>query len=126
MNSIVVSGERSQGPTTSGPQPPEAIEFVRYCYRRRRVQWPEIYDEMCAVASRGDFNGWGFEELAEHGIRFTIEQLPGLTALVEKVVQEDGRDVGSPGRHASDGKQPRRTSSDDAGWPAGRVRAGAG
>ncbi|MER3417986.1 MAG: hypothetical protein C4343_02495, partial [Chloroflexota bacterium] len=28
----------------------EAAEFVRFCYRRRPVGWPELYDEMCAVA----------------------------------------------------------------------------
>ena len=30
----------------------DAAEFVRFCYRRRRVGWPELYDEMCAVRPR--------------------------------------------------------------------------
>ena len=34
-------------------------EFVRFCYRRRRVGWPELYDEMCQVAHRGAFRGMG-------------------------------------------------------------------
>ncbi len=147
MNSIVVRGERqSQGPRKTGIQPPEAIEFVRFCYRRRRVQWPEIYDEMCAVASRGDFNGWGFDELAEHGIRFTIDQLPDLTALFQKVALEDEVGHGDdPGQgeatagpsHARDDVSPppqrgaRLTGhgasrATPTGWPIGRIRASVG
>ena len=34
-----------------------ALEFVRFCYRRRRVAWPALYDEMSAVASRSTFRG---------------------------------------------------------------------
>ena len=43
---------------------PDAIEFVRFCYRRRRVGWPELYDEMCAVAGRGLFRGFDADDLA--------------------------------------------------------------
>jgi hypothetical protein len=25
---------------------PDAADFIRFCYRRRRVGWPELYDEM--------------------------------------------------------------------------------
>ena len=39
------------------PAGPNAIEFVRFCYRRKHVGWPELYDEMCAVANRGLFRG---------------------------------------------------------------------
>ena len=38
---------------------PVAEAFVRYCYQRRRVGWPELYDEMCLVATRGLFRGMG-------------------------------------------------------------------
>ena len=68
---------------------PEAIEFVRFCYRRRRVGWPELYDEMCAVAGRGLFRGWGSDELSAQGIGFSLFELPTLAALVERVVSED-------------------------------------
>jgi hypothetical protein len=68
---------------------PEAIEFVRFCYRRRRVGWPELYDEMCAVAGRGLFRGWGSDELGAQGIGFSLFELPALAALVERVVSED-------------------------------------
>src|SRR5674476_622245 len=45
----------------------EASEFVRFCRDRRRVGWPELYDEMWAVASRRLFRGYGFAELPELG-----------------------------------------------------------
>jgi hypothetical protein len=79
----------------SSPTPDEerllgdAVEFIRFCYRRRRVAWPEIYDDMCAVAARGSFRGWGFTDLARYGISFTIADLPGLATMVERVVDEE-------------------------------------
>ena len=59
-----------------------AFDFVRFCHRRRRVGWPELYDEMCRVASRGLYHGWGFGELAEHGIAFGLAEMPRLAGLV--------------------------------------------
>jgi hypothetical protein len=78
-------------PSPDGGQPPsaEAIDFVRFCYRRRRVGWPELYDEMCAVAGRGAFQGWGFAELAEHGIGFTLFDMPALAAIASEVSREE-------------------------------------
>jgi hypothetical protein len=67
----------------------DAADFVRFCYRRRRVGWPELYDEMCAVASRGLFRGWGTEELSDHGVRFTLFEMPSLAALVTRIVAEE-------------------------------------
>jgi hypothetical protein len=67
----------------------DAVEFVRFCYRRRRVGWPELYDEMCAVASRGLFRGWGSDELASEGIGFGLFELPALATLVGQVVAEE-------------------------------------
>jgi hypothetical protein len=67
-----------------------ALEFVRFCHRRRRVGWPELYDEMCRVASRGLYRGWGFGELAEHGIAFGLAEMPRLAGLVADVVAQDG------------------------------------
>ncbi len=66
-----------------------ALDFVRFCHRRRRVGWPQLYDEMCAVASRGLYHGWGFAELAEHGIAFGLAEMPGLADLVNQVARED-------------------------------------
>jgi hypothetical protein len=67
----------------------EAIDFVRFCHRRRRVGWPELYDEMCAVAGRGLYRGYGPEELAAIGIGLGLFQMPALAGLVAQVVAED-------------------------------------
>lgn len=81
-------GER--GPAGSKSEPEiEAIEFVRFCHRRRRVGWPELYDEMCAVAGRGLYRGYGQDDLAAIGIGFGLFQMPALAGLVARVVEED-------------------------------------
>src|SRR4051795_7653118 len=67
----------------------EAIDFVRFCHRRRRVGWPELYDEMCAVAGRGLYRGYGADDLASIGIGFGLFQMPALAAIVAQVVAED-------------------------------------
>jgi hypothetical protein len=72
-----------------GTQAPAVEEFVRFCYHRRRVGWPELYDEMCAVAARGVFRGWGFAELADQGICFTLSDLPGLAAVAAEVSRDE-------------------------------------
>lgn len=68
---------------------PEALEFVRFCYRRRRVGWPELYDEMCAVVGRSLFRGYGTEELAGIGISLCLGDMPGLAALAQIVIAEE-------------------------------------
>ncbi len=77
--------QADQGPS------PEAVDFIRFCYRRRRVGWPEIYDEMCAVAGRGLYRGWTHADLSDHGIRFSLFDLPGLAALVRRVIADEDR-----------------------------------
>jgi len=67
----------------------DAVEFVRYCYSRRKVGWPELYDEMCSVAGRGLFRGWGPDELAEHGIQFGLSEMASLASSVVDIVAED-------------------------------------
>jgi hypothetical protein len=67
----------------------DAVEFVRFCYSRRRVGWPELYDEMCAVASRGLFRGWSSDELSAEGIGFSLFEMPALATLVHRVVVEE-------------------------------------
>ena len=71
------------------PAGPDAIEFVRFCYRRKHVGWPELYDEMCAVASRGLFRGWGPDDLATRGIRFGLFEMHALAIAVTELVEED-------------------------------------
>ena len=73
----------------AAPHQDEALEFVRFCYRRRRVGWPALYDEMCAVASRGAYHGLGFADLAERGITFCLSDMPRWTALLHQVIAEE-------------------------------------
>jgi hypothetical protein len=68
---------------------PDAAEFIRFCYRRRRVGWPELYDEMCAVAARGLFRGLGTDDLANHGIGFGLFEMPALAAMSAGIVAEE-------------------------------------
>ena len=66
--------------------PPEVVEFIRYCHRKRHVGWPELYDEMCLVAARHEFNGWGHDELAERGVTFALTEMPRLAGWVRLVL----------------------------------------
>lgn len=71
------------------PAHPDAIEFVRFCYRRKHVGWPELYDEMCAVANRGMFRGFDVDALAGIGIGLCLTDMPGLAAIVAQVIAEE-------------------------------------
>jgi hypothetical protein len=73
----------------SGTPAPEAEAFVRFCYQRRRVGWPELYDEMCLVATRGLFRGMGHDALAEIGVGFSLFETPRLAALVTRIAAEE-------------------------------------
>jgi hypothetical protein len=73
----------------TGIPDPDAVEFIRFCYRRRRVGWPELYDEMCGVAARGLFRGLVSDDLAEHGIGFSLFDMPALAALAQRIVVEE-------------------------------------
>lgn len=62
---------------------------MRYCYQRRRVSWPELYDDMCAVAARGEFRGLSYEQLEAIGIGFALWSLPGLSRIARRIVAEE-------------------------------------
>ena len=72
-----------------GTPDPDAVEFIRFCYRRRRVGWPELYDEMCAVAGRGLFRGYDADDLAGLGIGFSLFDMPALAVLASRIVAEE-------------------------------------
>jgi hypothetical protein len=86
---IAGSARGSSDPDGAELPSAEIVDFVRFCYRRRRVSWPEIYDDMCAVAARGEFRGWHLPDLAERGVGFTIAELRSLAAIVDQVVEEE-------------------------------------
>jgi hypothetical protein len=73
----------------SGMSDSDAGDFVRFCYRRRRVGWPELYDEMCAVAGRGLFRGYDADDLAGLGIGFSLFDMPALAVLSARIVAEE-------------------------------------
>ncbi len=73
----------------TGITDPEAVEFVRFCYRRRRVGWPELYDEMCAVAGRALYRGYDADDLAGLGIGFSLFDMPALAVLSSRIVAEE-------------------------------------
>ena len=69
----------------------DVIDFIRYCYQRRRIGWPELYDEMCGVAARGEFRGMDYDRLAALGVRFSLCDMPRLAALAQRVVIDERR-----------------------------------
>ena len=73
---------------TSGEHlpPPDVIAFIRHCHRRRGANWPELYDEMCAVAARREFNGWDHDDLAARGLTFSLFEMPRLAAWCRAVL----------------------------------------
>lgn len=88
---------------------PEVVEFIRFAYRRRRVGWPEIYDDMCAVASRREFRGWDHARLGEIGVTFSLLDTPRLAAWVRAVLPPSARsaDAGRAAVEASE-DEPQR------------------
>ena len=86
---VILSIQVAHQPVVDAPLADEALEFVRFCYRRRHVGWPSLYDEMCAVASRGAYRGLGFADLAVRGVTFCLSDMPKLIALLEQVVAEE-------------------------------------
>lgn len=68
---------------------PEIVEFVRHAYRRRPVAWPDLYDELCLLASRGLFRGLGYAELAERGLSFSLCELPKLARLAVWIAEQE-------------------------------------
>jgi hypothetical protein len=74
---------------SAGAPHPDAVEFVRFCYHRRRVGWPELYDEMCAVAGRGLFRGLSADDLGGIGVGFSLFDMPALAGLASRVVAEE-------------------------------------
>ena len=89
---IRVVVEPSVGPDGMTDPEADAFDFVRFCYRRRSVAWPELYDEMCAVAARGHYRGMDYEQLERMGIRFALAALPRLAELVAHVTAKSAAD----------------------------------
>ena len=113
---------RAEAPPAAGRARPtsapstEAAAFIRFCYRRRRSGWPELYDEMCAVASRRLYNGWGFQELSDIGIGFSLFETPTLAALAREIAIEETerRARGTTAQPTTDPIAPSQDATADA------------
>lgn len=81
------SDARSDAP--SELPPPDVAAFIRYCHRRRGFTWPELYDEMCGVAARREFNGWDNGQLAALGITFSLLEMTRLSTWVRAVLARE-------------------------------------
>ena len=66
---------------------PLAIDFIAFCFARRAVTWPQLYDEMCYVAGNRLFRGLGYEELRETGLDFTLAGLAKTSRLAVEVTR---------------------------------------
>ncbi len=62
---------------------PVAAEFVCFCLERRGNHWPELYDEMCRVASHRLFRGMGYAELSDQGVSLSLANMSRLATLAE-------------------------------------------
>jgi hypothetical protein len=78
----------TQRPAGLAPSP-DAVAFIRFCHRRRKAGWPELYDEMCAVAARREFKGWDYAQLATLGLTFSLQEMPRLAGWVRTTVDGD-------------------------------------
>ena len=58
-------------------------EFVSFCLERRGSEWPELYDEMCRVASYRLFKGMGYRELSDHGVSLSLANMGELATLAQ-------------------------------------------
>lgn len=82
----LASGAAVPRPGTGEMPTPDIVAFIRYCHARRGASWPELYDEMCAVAARREFNGWDHAQLAARGVSFTLLEMPRLAGWARAVL----------------------------------------
>ena len=83
----LASGAAAPRPGPTGDLPaPDVVAFIRYCHARRGASWPELYDEMCGVAARREFNGWDHAQLAARGLTFSLFEMPRLAGWARAVL----------------------------------------
>lgn len=86
QRSMPASVRPAPGALPADPPPADIAEFIRFCHGRKHVGWPELYDEMCAVAARREFNGWDHDQFAAHGLTLSLFEMPRLSAWVRSVL----------------------------------------
>ena len=82
----LASGVDNPRPGTGELPTPDIAAFIRYCHVQRGASWPELYDEMCGVAARREFNGWDHAQLASRGVTFTLIEMPRLAGWSRAVL----------------------------------------
>lgn len=65
-----------------------AIDFIAFCFARRSVEWPALYDEMCFVAGNRIYKGLGYAELSEAGLDLTLAGMTRTTRLAREVTRQ--------------------------------------
>ena len=70
-----------------------AVEFIAFCFQRRAVGWPQIYDEMCYVAGNRLYKGLGYDELKEAGLDFTLSGLARTSRVTSEVTRNMRREA---------------------------------
>ena len=65
-----------------------AIDFITFCFARRSVEWPLLYDEMCFVAGNRLFKGLGYGELKEAGLDLTLGGMGRTSRLASEVTRQ--------------------------------------
>lgn len=65
-----------------------AVDFIAFCFARRSVEWPALYDEMCFVAGNRLFKGLGYAELNEAGLDLTLAGMSRTTRLAREVTRQ--------------------------------------
>ena len=70
-----------------------AVEFIAFCFQRRSVGWPQIYDEMCYVAGNRLYKGLGYDELREAGLDFTLSGLARTSRVTSEVTRSMRREA---------------------------------
>ena len=73
------------GPSGELPSP-DLVAFIRYCHVRHGASWPELYDEMCGVAARREYNGWDYAQLESRGLTFSLLEMPRLAGWARAVL----------------------------------------
>ena len=103
---------------TVDPPSPEIVDFIRFCHARRSVGWPELYDEMCAVAARREFRGWGHDDLAARGLAFSLPEMPRLATWVRALLAAEST-VPRPAAEETEREGVRQAALTHAAQPAG-------
>ncbi|MBI4294991.1 MAG: hypothetical protein HY669_02350 [Chloroflexi bacterium] len=66
---------------------PEVAAFVRFCVHRRGNCWPDLYDEMCRVASNKLYKGLGYTELRRLGVSLSLDNLDKTARTIDMAVE---------------------------------------